>query len=393
MKKITTLIIVCLFIATAGCGNGKTAKRSYDIKRLEALRDEVAADLTGNLLPWWSAKTPDYENGGFYGRIDFRDSVYTEANKSAILNARILWTYSAAYRVTGDTSYLRLATRAKDYSLEYFIDKEYGGVYYTLDYKGVPIRSDRYMYVHTYYLYAFSEYARATGDKIALETAKALFEVLEKHAFDTEANWYFENFTREWEPVPRRMDRNSEDMRLILVTRPPFMEAFTNLYRVWPEARMAERLRHIVETFLDKILDHNRYHLHFVIDRNWNVISEVESYGHDIEAAWLLREAALLLGDPQLLKRVEDASVKIIEVVTAKAIQLDGSLIYEKDRATGRINDSRSWWAQVETITGCIDAWEVSGDEKFLDIAINGIYYVKRKVLKLQQNKIKITTT
>ena len=118
------------------------------------------------------------------------------------------------------------------------------------------------------------------------------------------------------------------------------------------------------------------YHLHYVIDKNWNVISEVESYGHDIEAAWLLRDAALALGDPQLLKRSEDASLKIAEAVK-EAIQPDGTLIYEKDRATGRVNDSRSWWVQVETINGYFDAWEISGDEKFLDIVINCWNYTR----------------
>ena len=369
MKKIQPLIILCLLMANISCNN---AKKSADFKRILEFRDEVAADLTDNLLPWWSAKMPDYVNGGFYGRIDFQDSVIADADKGGVLNARILWTFSAAYRVTKDPAYLRLAARAKDYCIEYFIDKEFGGVYYTLDYKGVPKNTDRYIYVHTYFLYAFSEYARATGDKEALETAIALFETLEKNAFCQESNWYFEDFNREWEPQPRIVDRNTQNMALILVTRPPFIEAFTNLYRVWPEAKLAERLRFIVETFVDKIFDPNTNHLHYVIDKDWNSISEVESYGHDIEAAWLLREAALVLGDAQLLKRVEDVSVKIAEAVT-KAIQPDGSLLNSTGTGTG----NRSWWPQVEAIVGYFDAWEISGDEKFLDIAINCWNYTR----------------
>ena len=359
MKKITTLLTLLLLVVTLGACTQRTISAD-NLKRIETLRNEVAADLLDNLLPWWATKTPDYVNGGFYGRINAQDSVFAEADKGGILNARILWTFSAAYRITKDTSYLRLATRAKDYCIKHFIDKEFGGVYYALDYKGVPSSTGKNLSTHTHFINAFSEYARATSDREALETARALFETVEKHAFDKEANWYIVDFNREWEKMPRR----------VLVTTPPFVKARTNLYRVWPEERMAERLRFIVETFLDKIINPDLYHLNYVIDENWNTISEVESYGHDIEAAWMLREAALALGDPQLIKRVEDVSVKIAEAVT-KGIQPDGTLIYEKDRATGRVNDSRSWWVQVETIVGYFDAWEISGEEKFLDIALN----------------------
>ena len=372
MKTFQPLIIACLLMANVSCNN---AKKSADLKRILEFRDEVAADLTGNLLPWWAAKTPDYVNGGFYGRIDWKDSVYTDANKGGVLHARILFAFSAAYRVTKDPAYLTIATRAKDYSLEYFIDKEFGGIIAELDYKGVPVNTDRYIYLHTYYIYAFSEYARATGDREALETAKALFETMEKHAFYPDANWYTEDFNRKWERVPRRIERDSEKTAVILVTRPPFIEAFTNLYRVWPEERMAQRLRFVLETFLDKIVNPNTNLLYYVIDKDWNSVSEVESWGHDIEAAWLFREAALALGDPQLLKRAEDASVKIARAVE-KAIQPDGSFINIAGTGiTGR--ETRSWWVQVEAINGYFDAWEISGEEKFLDYAINCWNYVR----------------
>jgi len=360
-------------MANASCRN---EKRTYDFKRLEEFRNEVAADLTENLLPWWSKMTVDYENGGFYGRVNMRDSVLIDADKAGIMNARILWTYSAAYRITNDTSYLRLATRAKDYCLNYFIDKEFGGAYYTLNYKGEPKNTVKHVYTNSFFIYGFSEYARATGNKEALEAAKAIFELFEKYAFDEEFNGYFEDFDREWNRIHLRMLGTSNIDEKTQNTMLHLMEAYSNLYRVWQEERIEGRLKNMVELFLDKVIDPETYHLHYVMDRELNSVSEIESYGHDIEAAWLLREAALLLGDKQLLKRVEDASVKIAEAVE-KAIQPDGSLIYEKNRATGRINENRSWWALVETIVGYFDAWEISGEEKFLDYAINCWNYTR----------------
>ena len=372
MKTLQFLIIMCLIMASLSCRNVKT----NDFKRIEEFKNEVAADLTGNLLPWWSSKTVDYVNGGFYGRINMSDSVFIEADKAGIMNARILWAYSAAYRITKDTSYLRLATRAKDYCLNYFIDKEFGGAYYTLDYKGEPKNMVKHIYTNSYFIYGFTEYARATGDKEALEAAKAIFELIEKNAFDQKSNGYFEDFSREWERIHLRMLGTSDIDEKTQNTSLHIMEAYANLYRVWPEERMAECLKNLVDLFLDKIIDPHTYHLHYIMDKDWNSTSDIESYGHDIEAAWLLREAATLLGDSQLIKRVEEVAIKIAEAVE-KAIQPDGSLIYEKNRTTGHVNDNRSWWAQVETIVGYFDAWEISDSEKFLDYAINCWNYTR----------------
>ncbi len=377
MKKVFVLSSLLFVALISGCKSGsKEAVQGTDA-RIDQLRNEVEANLKDNLLSWWSAKTVDYVNGGFYGRVNSKDSVIADADKGGILNARILWTYSAAYRVTGDTSYLRLATRAKDYNLKYFIDKEYGGAYFSIDSKGQPKSTVKQIYTNAFFIYGFAEYARATGDKEALEAAKAIFELFEKHALDKEANGYFEVFSRDWQRIRERMIGESSDKdEKTMNTSLHLMEAYANLYRVWPDPRMAESLKNMVELFLDRIIDKNTYHLINFMDREWNRTSDVDSYGHDIECSWLLHEAASLLGDEELLKRVEETSVKMAETVE-EAIQPDGSIYYEKDLASGHINKNRSWWAQVETIVGYFNAWEISGNEKFLDNSINCWSYTR----------------
>ena len=371
MRGYLFLVLVSVLIVNPGCKSKKTDPQADPKLRIELLKNEVEANLTENLLPWWSAKTVDYENGGFYGRVNSRDSVIADADKGGILNARILWTYSAAYRVLKDTAYLRLATRAKDYILAHFIDKEFGGAYWSLNAKGEPENTRKQVYTNAFFIYGLAEYSRATGDKESLEAAKAIFELFEKHALDKEANGYFEAFSRDWQRIRDRMiGESSDNDEKTMNTSLHLMEAYANLYRVWPDPRMADRLRNMVELFLDKIIDKNTYHLINFMDRNWNRTSQVDSYGHDIEASWLLHESASLLGDPQLLKRVEETSLKMAETVE-EAIQPDGSLVYEKDLATGHVQTSRSWWAQVETIVGYLNAYEISGNEKFLDYAIS----------------------
>ncbi len=368
------LLIVLLILAgsiTVGCRRDTKKITEAQKVRLEGLKSEVHDDLTENLLPWWSSKTVDTVNGGFYGRVNSKDSVIAEADKGGILNARILWTYSAAWRVLKDSACLHLATRAKDYILEHFIDREHGGAYWSLNAMGEPVDTRKQVYTNAFFIYGLSEYARATGDQESLDAAKSIFEAVEEHALDKESNGYFEVFDREWNRIRDRMIGESSDLdEKTMNTSLHLMEAYASLYRAWPDPLMAGRLRNMVELFLDKIIDQNTYHLICFMDRKWNRTSQVDSYGHDIEASWLLCEAAGLLGDPELIRRVNEVSVKMAEAVEV-AIRPDGSIIYEKDMATGHVSTNRSWWAHSETIVGYLNAFELSGDEKFLDYSVN----------------------
>lgn len=367
MKKL--LLFICISALTL------RISASDPEKDLVRLRNELRENLTGNLLSYWSSKMVDTRNGGFYGRINMNDQVSPDEDKGGILNARILWTYSSAYRVTGDTSYLRLATRACDYILKYFIDKEYGGAYRSVKADGEPSDTRKQTYTQSFFIYALAEYNRATGDEEALKAAKDIFECFEKYVLDKEDNGYFEAFTRTWERSRDRLIGEKSDLdEKTMNTSLHLMEAYANLYRVWPDERMAERLRNMVNIFLDKIVDHRTYHLINFMDRNWNSTSTIDSYGHDIEASWLIYEAAGLLNDPVLLEKARKTCLKIADAA-AEGLQPDGSMIDEKDYATGEIKSSRSWWPQVETVVGYVNAWELSGNEKYLEYAIHNWDY------------------
>ena len=180
-------------------------------EHLDMMRLEMQDVLENNILPFWLEKMQDNEHGGFYGRIDGNNQLHPEAEKGAILNARILWSFSAAYRVLQKEEYLEAATRAKDYLIEHFIDSEYGGVYWSVDYKGEPLDTKKQFYAIAFVIYGLTEYARATGDREALEYALDLYDCIEEHAFDSEQNGYIEACTREWGKI--------EDMRLSELAR------------------------------------------------------------------------------------------------------------------------------------------------------------------------------
>ena len=158
------------------------------------------------------------------------------------------------------------------------------------------------------------------------------------------------------------------------------MEAYLNLYRVWPDKRMADRLRNLVEIFLDHIIDKKTSHLTCFMDRNWKSTSRINSYGHDIEASWLIYEAANLLRDPDLMARVKQVSIKIADAAS-EGLQPDGSLAYEKDLSTGHMETERSWWPQSEAIVGYLSAFELSNNEKYLDRSFNCWNYTKQHLV------------
>ncbi|MDP4221805.1 MAG: AGE family epimerase/isomerase [Bacteroidota bacterium] len=376
-KFISILFSVLIGSTVVYCRGGGKSVNVTD-PGAEQLKKEVKENLTGNILHYWTTRMIDNRNGGFYGRIDFKEQLYPEAEKGGILNARILWTYSSAYRVLHDTSYLRIATRARDYILKYFIDRQYGGAYRSLNYKGEPADDKKQIYTEAFFIYALSEYSRATGDKTTLAEARKIFDLVEKYALDRESNGYFEVFNRDWQRVHDRLiGENSDIVEKTMNTHLHVMEAYANLFRVSGDKFVGERLRNLVNIFLDKIIDSKRFHLICFLDRSWNPVGSIDSYGHDIESSWLLYEAAGLIGDPKLTAKVKEVSIRIADA-SAEGLQPDGSLLTEKDNDTGRTRETRSWWEQAETVVGNLNAYELTGAEKYFDRSVNCWNYIKK---------------
>jgi len=208
---------------------------------ISTMKREMQDVLEQNILHFWSTKMVDRENGGFYGRIDGQEVLHPEAEKGAILNARILWTFSAAYRVLGKQEYLETATYAKDYFVEHFIDKEYGGVYWSLDYKGQPQNTRKQFYAIGFALYGLTEYVRATGDREALEYALDLYDCIEEHALDREYNGYIEAMTRDWQPIAdMRLSELDANFPKSQNTHLHIIEPYTNLLRCLKEMHAQE---------------------------------------------------------------------------------------------------------------------------------------------------------
>ena len=351
------------------------------MNKISELKSEVLDILQNNILPYWEKNMQDHENGGFYGRMSGDEKLMPEAEKGAILNARILWTYSSAYRLLKSSEYWEMATRAKRYLIDNFYDKRFGGIYWSLDYKGNPLDTKKQIYALGFAIYGLSEYHRATGDREALDYAIMLFKSIEEHSFDKEKNGYLEALTREWNEIEdMRLSEKDANEKKTMNTHLHILEPYTNLYRVWKNDELRKQIKNLVEVFLDKILNKETNHLRLFFDENWNGKDHIISYGHDIEASWLIHEAALVLEDETLLKRVE-AIVPLIANAAGEGLQADGGMIYEKNTETGEVDADRHWWVQAETVVGYINLYEYFNNENALEKALQCWNFIKKHLI------------
>ena len=366
--------------------------------------------VENNILRFWQERMVDREHGGFYGRIDANEVLHKDAEKGAILNARILWSFSAAYRVLKKPEYLQMATRAKDYIIDHFIDPEYGGVYWSVDYKGQPLDTKKQFYAIGFAIYGFSEYARATGDREALDYALQLYQCIENHALDREYNGYIEATTRDWQPIAdMRLSELDANYPKSQNTHLHIIEPYANLLRCLREFQdsascnyvpvlgsvlpmgvsvpketlisVEASLRNLIDIFTNKILNPVTHHLDLFFDMDWTRrAGRLESYGHDIECSWLMHEAALVLGDPYVLEKVEPI-VRMVAQASEKGLRPDGSMIHEANLDTGHVDDDLHWWVQAENVVGWYNIYQHFHDADALQKALHGWQYIKEQLI------------
>ena len=353
------------------------------------LKREVQEVLQKNILPFW-LKMQDMENGGFYGQMKGDGTLVKDANKGGILNARILWSFSAAYRVLGNQEYLQTATWAKDYFVEHFIDPVYGGTYWELDHKGNPVDTKKQFYAIGFAIYGLSEYTRATGDRETLNLALSLFKAIEEHSLDEVYNGYIEACTREWGTIAdMRLSELDANYPKSQNTHLHIIEPYTNLYRCMKELLDApEEIRHVecalrnlIDIFCDHILNPQTSHLDLFFENDWTRgAGHLESYGHDIECSWLMHEAALVLADEEVLRKVEPI-VRRVAKASEKGLNADGSMTHEANLDTGYVDADRHWWVQAEAVVGFYNIYQYFHDEDAMEKTLACWQYIKENLI------------
>ncbi len=322
------------------------------------------------ILDWWMAHAPDYEQGGFIGRMDGQGKIYPEAEKGIILNTRILWTFSAAARRMSHPEYRRMADRAFDYLLRFFWDREEGGFFWTLDHRGLPHDTKKQVYAQAFAIYSLSEYYLLSQKEEAINKALETFALLERFSRDREKAGYLEAYSRDWYLLEDlRLSEKDANEAKTMNTHLHVLEAYTNLLRAKPaDKQVKEALKGLVELFFTKFIAPESAAMHLFFDADWQVKSHEISFGHDIECSWLLTEASEVLGENKLIEQSRQMAVKMAAAVLEKGFDQDGSILNEADQ-NGLTDTDKHWWPQAEGLVGFLNAWHISGETHFYDAA------------------------
>lgn len=379
----------------------------------EEFYESVKKELFTNILPYWEEHSKDTVNTGFFGKIDNDNNKYTNIPRSIVMTSRFLWTYSAIARLTKDKKYLEMADFAYDVIINKYFDKKNGGVYWSVKPDGTPDVSKKQIYGEAFCCYGLSEYAAAVKELIeegevspcapaskessatlsagdtpatpplseeAMNRALDLFYLVEEFAYDKEEGGYVEARAEDWKET-KDMILSSKDMNCpkSMNTNLHVMEAYTNLYRTLPvvfndakgiRSEVAGALTSLVRVTVEKILQPNA-HLGMFFDMDWNLLADEISYGHDIEASWLLWEAACELNNDELKAEIKDTVIRVAEVALDEGFDKENGCMENFLKENGTVRDrKRVWWNQAEAMNGFYNAWEMTGDEKYKEACI-----------------------
>ena len=348
-------------------------------EKLTKLLTWAKYDLEANLMPWWSRYIVDEEHGGFYGAVKNDNTPDKTADRFIVLNARLLWTYNACYEATQNDGYKTLAARAFNYLKTHFYDQANGGFYTWVNYKGQPIATHKFTYGNAFAIYGLAEYARVFHSKEAKEMARETVRLLDTHMWDIQYGGYFETATDDWQYTPNvTMLQPNTAIQKTMNTHLHMVEAYANLLRIDDSKALRSKVRELLHLTTNKILNRDNWHFYLFQGRDWTPITQDLTVGHDIEASWLLYEAAEILGEPETLAAMRTVSVNMARAAYDDGLAANGAMHTEYHPYEGRFSQNFSWWEQCEAVVGFVNAYQLTGEEKFQDAALGAMDYIDK---------------
>ncbi|MGB5820651.1 MAG: AGE family epimerase/isomerase [Saonia sp.] len=334
-----------------------------------------------NILDYWQNNSIDCEFGGFVGRIDHHNKVDKEYPKSIVLNTRILWTFSKANNFYKDRRYNQECQRAFDYLFQNFKDKKNGGVYWEVDYLGKPSNKRKQIYAQAFCIYALSEYHKYSKNPKAILWAMELFQLVEDKAHDRELNGYIEAFDETWKPIEDvRLSKKDLNAPKTTNTHLHILEAYTALFEITADIEVEKSLKKLLALFLGRIFAYN-YHLKLFFSKDWKTLSTEISYGHDIEAAWLLVHAAQTTGDVPLILQTEKLLISVVETFASEALDTDFGVWNSKDHTTLEMDKDKHWWPQAEAMVGLVYAWKITKNRSYFNICLQVWDFIETHII------------
>lgn len=321
-----------------------------------------------NIASWWLERTVDKTNGGFYGEVDYSGMPIADANKGLVLNARILWFFSELALTKPEPAYVDAANRAYEYLQSHFYDEVNGGYWWELSSAGTVINTRKQVYGQAFIVYAYSSYYLLSKNERVLEYSMAVFKLIQAHAIDHDKKGFLEAFTEDWSPIQDfRLSEKDLNFPKTMNTHLHVLEAYSSLHRVANSEQTADALRYSLDVMIEHVFDWDTKHLKMFLDEHWNDHSPYYSYGHDIEASWLLWEAAEVLGDSDVKAQLHQVCIELAHCCLNEAITETGALVDERHIESGKVSVGFPWWVQAEALVGFMNAYELSERIEFIN--------------------------
>lgn len=345
---------------------------------IQDLKKEISKELLEGILPFWSSFVVR-EEGKIWGEVN-SENVASESSLGGVQVARLLWTYSAIQRSGVGPDNRSRMDFLFNFIREKLYDKEYGGTYWQIMPDGTPVDSKKQIYAIAFTIYGLVEYYQVTRNQEALDLAISLFHDIEKHSFDNQNNGYYEAYSRTWGAAGDiRLSEKDEDAPKTMNTHLHILEAYTTLYLAWNDEFLAKQLRNLTELFIGPFLNKSNGHFDLFFDDNWKCTSKLISYGHDIETAWLIEEAAKALADKVLVEKIQQLMIPVCDANLKEGIMADGSMIYESEG--DHFIRERHWWVQAEAMVGFYNAYQYSGKTEYLQAVKNLWSFTKKYIV------------
>jgi len=349
---------------------------------LKIFSKRVSDQLFGHIMPFWCGPALDNKQGGWMSWLSNDLKPDRTQPQGLIINSRILWAFSAVHQARPEKLFKHMADRAFDCVMNKFWDSQNGGAFWRLDDVGRVMDDSKKIYGQAFYVYALAEYHKAFGVPTALARAKELFELIERHSHDPKHGGYIEVCRRDWSEAGAEARLSDKDMneKKSMNNHLHLLESYTNLYRVWKEPRVEQRLRELIQLFEQRILDPRTKHFNHFFDEEWHVRSDSYTFGHDIEGTWLLCEAAEVLDDALLIEQMQEVVLPMVEVVLKEGIAADGALYYEGEGGK-IINPGKECWPQAEAVIGFLNAFQLSSDMKYLQASLRAYDFIENNLV------------
>ncbi|MFH6994319.1 AGE family epimerase/isomerase [Flavobacterium sp. FlaQc-48] len=354
--------------------------------KLKQLKTALSEELD-SILKYWSKHTLDHENGGFIGQIDYNDHIIANTEKGSVLNARILWTFSSSYKITKKEDHKKIAQRAFEFLSDYFYDPEFGGLFWSIHTDKTPKDTKNQIYALAFAIYGLAEYYAISKEDKALEIAINLYLKIQEHSYDPENKGYFEALTRDWQPIDdlRLSDKDANEKKT-MNTHLHIVEAYANLFKVWKDKTLQNDIIELLQTIEKHFINTESGHLRLFFDENWIEKPDVISYGHDIEASWLLLLCAEISEEKTLITNYTRHAIQMAEA-TQEGLDSDGGLWYEFDPEKNELVAEKHWWVQAEALIGFYNAYQLTNNEKYLDIVLKNWAFIKKYILDKQNGE------